>query len=477
MTELDGTDAGADDVRTGAPERGRWPSRWHSLRGRASIAFGALAFVLSMMTALGVWLAVSGFLMLQRERTAETQAVANAAQLYRTIESEGLDPTEALARLPREIGAAALLVDDGRWYTTSLDIGRTQVPAGLRTTVLDDGLPARQRVPVNGGTMLAVGVPLPDGAYFAVLSLHELSRTLRVLAVVLVSTVALVPVAAVSLGWWVTQSALRPLARLSQAAAGVAAGDTATRIDPRGDPALIPIAASFNATAAALERRVRADARFATDVAHELRSPLTTMLTAVSLVGAEREHLDQDGQEALDLLEAEVERFSRLVQDLLEMSRSDAGDADFAPVDVRLAELVEQALPVSLRRLLVVDGPAADVRVEVDKRRFERVVANLVDNAEQHGGGLRAVTVARRDDMVHLWVDDAGPGVPLPDRERIFERFTRGTDSERGDSRGVGLGLALVVGHLQPLRAQVWVEDSPEGGARFAIALPVKELP
>lgn len=473
MSVAGGGDSRDPDVTT-PTARGRWPSRRHSLRGRASIGFGALAFVLSAAMALGVWLAVSGFLLLQRERTAETQAAANAADLYRAVETEGLDPTEALARLPREIGAAALLVDNGRWYTTSLDIGRAQIPAVLRSAVVDDGQAARQRITVHGRTMLAVGIPLPDGAYFAVLSLHELTRTLRVLALVLVSAVAIVPAAAVVLGWWVTQSVLRPLARLSEAAADVAAGDLTTRIDPRGDPALIPIAASFNTTAAALERRVRADARFATDVAHELRSPLTTMLTAVSLVSEDRE-LHRHGHEALDLLEAEVERFSRLVQDLLEMSRSDAGDVDFSPMEVRLAQLVEMALPAALRPLLVVEGSAAEARVDVDKRRFERIVANLVENAERHGGGLRRVTVTCRDGMAHVWVDDAGPGVPQDDRERIFDRFTRGTDSDRADSRGVGLGLALVVGHLKPLGGQVWVEDSPLGGARFAISLPIKE--
>ncbi|WP_298462430.1 HAMP domain-containing sensor histidine kinase [uncultured Cellulomonas sp.] len=450
-------------------------ARWRTLRGRAALSFAVLAFALATVMAVSVWATVSGFLVLQRERSAGTAAAANAAELLRDLTQDGTDPSEALAQLPRESGATSLAVVDDAWFTTSLEVGRTQVPAALRDAVLSDGVPSRQRITVGGRTMLAIGIPLPDGgAYFAVLPLEELDRTLTVLGVVLGLAVALVPPVAVALGWWVTQAALRPLARLSEAAARVAGGDTTTRIDPRGDPELVPIAASFNATAAALERRVRADARFATDVAHELRSPLTTMLAAVSLVQDGRERLPDHGREALDLLASEVERFSRLVQDLLEMSRAEAGDADLTLDEVRLAEFVERALPERLRPRLVVRG-AQDVRVRVDKRRLERVLANLVDNAERHGGGLAAVTVTGFDGVAHVWVDDAGPGIGEADRERIFERFTRAPRTGRDSTSGVGLGLALVVGHLQLLGGQVWAEPSPQGGARFVVTLPAQE--
>ncbi|NKY38067.1 HAMP domain-containing sensor histidine kinase [Cellulomonas septica] len=468
MTDL-GTGTAVDD--SSSPRL----ARWRSMRGRAALAFSALAFLLSAAMAVAVWLAVSGFLLLERERSGQVQAAANAATVQRALETDGLAPADALARAPRESGATALLAHDGGWFTTSLDVGRTLLPAGLRRAVLDDGQPSRQRISVSGRTVLVIGVPLPRGAYFTVLPLDELSRTLRVLGTVLVTAVALTPLVALAPGWWLTRPALRPLSRLSDAAARVASGDTRARIDPGGDPELVRIARSFNTTAAALERRVRADARFATDVAHELRSPLTTMLTAVSLVEAERDRLDEDGREALALLQAEVERFSRLVQDLLEMSRSDAGDADATFVPVVLAELVRKALPPDVRDRLVVEPEASRATVMVDKRRLERVIANLVDNAEHHGRGLRSVTVTRSGDDAVVWVDDAGPGVAAEDRERIFERFTRGPGTDRGHVHGVGLGLALVVRHVRLLGGRVWVEDSPHGGARFALVLPTRE--
>ena len=451
------------------------PAPWRSLRGRAALSFAALALLLTAAMAIGVWATVSQFLVLQRERTTVAQTVANAEQVQRGLGVQGANPADLLSQLQRELGSTSLLAQNGQWHTTSLQIGRDELPGDLRRAVLD-GQPSRQRIAVRDQTMLAVGVPLDDAtAYFEVFPVEELNRILRTLGIVLVGAVLIVPLLALGLGWWVTRPALRPLTRLSDAAAAIAAGALDTRIDPRGDPALIPLAESFNATASALERRVRADARFAADVAHELRSPLTTMLSAVALVEEYRDTLPEGGREALDLLTAEVERFARLVQDLLEISRADAGSTDLDLADVRLADLVLLSIPPRLRPRLVMAPDAADVQVRADKRRLERVVANLVENAETHGGGLTAVTVTRTHGAARVLVDDAGPGVREADRERIFERFARGPGSARATSDGAGLGLSLVARHVHLMGGEVAVEDSPHGGARFVLTLPVED--
>ena len=447
---------------------------WHSLRGRAALAFALLALVLTAAMAIGVWVTVSQFLVLQRERSTVAQTITNAQQVENGLAVEGANAPEQLSRLSREIGSTSLLVHDGAWHTTSLQFGRDDLPGELRNVVLE-GQPSRQRIDVGGETMLAVGVPLDDGtAYFEVFPVAELNRILRTLGLVLVAATLIVPLLALALGWWVTRPALQPLTRLSDAAGAIAEGALDTRIDPRGDPQLIPIARSFNETAAALERRVRADARFAADVAHELRSPLTTMLSAVALVDEYRESLPAGGREALELLASEVQRFTRLVQDLLEISRADAGSADLDLSDVNLHHLVRWTVPDHLRSRLLIDDAAQDLRVRADKRRLERAVANLVENAETHGGGLSSLTVTRAGDQALVIVDDAGPGVRESDRERIFERFARGPGSARVTSDGAGLGLSLVARHVHLLGGEVSVEDSPHGGARFVIALPVE---
>ncbi|MGY1683144.1 sensor histidine kinase [Geodermatophilus sp. SYSU D01176] len=468
------------------PSGGRRRSRagaLGTLRGRATLAFTAVTVVLCGVLAVAVWVAVTQYLLVQRERITLLQASDNAAQVQRALGTEGLTVPQVLAQLPRETGSVSLYVDDGEWVTTSLLLGRDDVPAALVDTVVE-GTPARQRIEVHDATMMAVGIPLAglDQAYFEVFPLEELDKTYRVLGAVLtIAVLGLVPLL-LPVGWWVTGPALRPLQRIAAAARAIAEGDHSARIDPRGDPALVPIASSFNRTAAALEARVRTDARFAADVSHELRSPLTAMLGAVDLVESSAEHLPADGREGLALLRSEVLRFERLVADLLEISRADAGTTDLVVEEVRLADLVEEAL--ARRRLgghpaarLDVRAGAADTVIRADKRRLERVLGNLMDNADKHGGALTRVTVARDEHTACVLVDDDGPGIPAEERTRVFDRFARGSGSIRTRTEGAGLGLALVARHVHAMGGTVTVHDSPSGGARFVVRLPVDPEP
>lgn len=457
----------------------RWPG---TLRGRATLAFTAVAVLLSIVLAVGVWLGVSRYLLVGRERATLAQTVANAAQVQRASGAGGLSSEELLSQLPRETGSTSLLGDGDRWITTSLTVGRDDVPPRLRQVVLD-GTPARQRFDVDGQTVLGIGVPLETtgSGYFEVFPLDELDHTYRVLAGVLAgATLAVVP-ASLLVGSWATRPTLRPLDRVAGAAAAIAAGDLTARIDPQGDPSLVPIARSFNATVAALEERVRSDARFAADVSHELRSPLTTILGALALLESYEDHLPADGREGLELLRAEVTRFERLVADLLEISRGDAGAEDAVLEEVRLLDLVTE----SLARRQATGGPvvpllvAPDARPAVvcaDKRRLERVVSNLVENAEKHAGGATAVRVEASRTEASIVVDDAGPGVPEAERSRVFERFARGHDTNRARSDGSGLGLSLVARHVRAMGGSVSLSESPEGGARLTVTLPLWEV-
>ncbi len=452
-----------------------------TLRGRASVALAAVTLALSTVLAVAVWLGVSQYLLGQRERLTLAQATANAAQVERALGTEGLTVPQVLSQLPRETGSTSLFADGEEWATTSLLIGRDDLPAALHDTVVD-GVPARQRIDVHGRTMMAVGFPLAGlgQAYFEVFPLEELDKTYRVLATVLTLAVAGTVPLSLLVGWWVTRPTLRPLDRISAAAAAIAEGNLEARIDPRGDPLLVPIATSFNRTAEALEARVRSDARFAADVSHELRSPLTTMLGALDLVEGTAGSLPGDAREGLELLRSEVYRFERLVADLLEISRADAGSSDLVTEDVRPAALVQE---VMARRApagrsgerLVIGAAAAGVVVRADKRRLERVLGNLLDNADKHGGGVSTVSVVLGEGTVRVLVDDDGPGVPQGERTLIFERFARGSASNRTSTDGVGLGLALVTRHVLAMGGGVTVTDAPGGGARFVVELPVEE--
>jgi signal transduction histidine kinase len=239
--------------------------------------------------------------------------------------------------------------------------------------------------------------------------------------------------------------------------------------------------------AEALQNRVERDARFASDVSHELRSPLMTLAASVEVMQARRDDLPDRAQAALDLLVADVARFQGLVEDLLEISRFDAGAIRLHLEDLLVAEFMRQAVAVSSLPLtkLTVSDRAEGLIMHGDRRRLARVVANLIDNARVHGGGAPEINVTEAvgegEPLAHVWiaVEDHGPGVPPEERALVFERFARGAVAgRRSSSDGAGLGLALVDEHVRMHGGRVWVEDRSDGepGARFVLELPAEEV-
>jgi len=179
-------------------------------------------------------------------------------------------------------------------------------------------------------------------------------------------------------------------------------------------------------------------------------------------------------------LVADLSIFQSLVEDLLEMSRSDAGAAPLVLETVSAIELVHQSVRSASRRHGIEEPPVeiadgvGDPLVLVDRRRFERVITNVIDNAHRYAAGAAAVRIDVQESQLAVNVDDAGSGVPVDEREHVFERFFRGRAAhDRGIARGTGLGLALVRDHVRAFGGTITVSESPEGGARFQILLPI----
>jgi two-component system, OmpR family, sensor histidine kinase MtrB len=448
------------------------------LRSRLLAAFVAGALVLVAGVALLSYGLTRGYLLSQRQRSAERQAQANARLVGGALRS-AFDLPQLLGSLQSPAGSSTTVVrHEGRWFAASLDLGREAIPAALREVVVDERSRARQRYLFDGVPRLAVGLPLPNGdAYFEVFALRELDRTLRTLRVALTTAAAAAMIGAAGLGLWASRRLLDPLAEIGATAKSIAGGQLDARLDVGNEVELAALADSFNQMVASLQRRIEHDARFASNVSHELRSPLTALRAALQNMETRRASMDERTARSLDLLAREVDRFEHLVQDLIEISRFDAGVIQASSEEVYLGELVLHAIDALPDRDVPVEvtAPATDAVVRADKRRLEQVIVNLVANARQHGGGVDRVRIEADDTAARIIVEDRGPGVAPEDRDRVFERFYRGRHTGRSTG-GVGLGLALVAEHARLHGGRAWVEERTDGaGARFVVELPVAQ--
>ncbi|MGH3434216.1 MAG: ATP-binding protein [Thermocrispum sp.] len=446
------------------------------LRARVMVWFGLIALVVTSILAVLTWLLSTDYMIGQRERSAVRQATANARLVGLSLqrESGGLD--QLLTGLGAELESAVLLVDDGEWISSGNLVDPRRLPEAF-LTMAQSGQPAHQRTRIDDIPVLAVGLPIPQvgATYIEVSPLRELDRTFRYLSWILIAGTLASGLAGALAGRWAATHALRPLTTLTAASRAAAEGDLSVRLPATRDPDLIPLASAFNDTAERLQHRVTRDARFAGDVSHELRSPLTTMINAMAVLYRRRADMPAEARQAVELLDTDLRRFRHMVDDLLEISRNDEDQNPLTLEQIDLAELVGAAAAghggsAGLNGRL---DTRAHPQVLADRRSLERVVVNLVDNAERHGHGLVRLGVLRRDGHARIEVDDAGPGVPAADRERVFERFARGSPAERDTSDiGVGLGLALVAQHAGRHEGRAWVEPRQGGGARFVVEMP-----
>ena len=444
--------------------------RSFGLRARITTGFALGALALSAALAGTTYELVRTSLLSERERAA-----IRAASLDSSLVRQGLagdEPDIALVLRSLETGESRrpLVRSGGAWFARTADDGLTPAVTPQLQSMVESGTPAVQRVRVGDEPAMVVGVPLPDGVgYYEVTSLEELRRTLAVLATVLGLVALTTTLGGAAVGWWASRRVLRPLGEVAAAAGTIASGDFTARVARDRDPDLDTLAVAFNAMVDEVSARSEADRRFAADVSHELRSPLQTLSAATSVLDRRRHELDDRTAAAVDLLTAEVARFEQLVTDLLELAKTDR-PAERRPTDVvALTRSVAAARGVP-EGALETSGEAV---LDVDPRRYEQLLVNLLDNAAKHGGGAVRVSLAVHADRLVLEVDDEGAGVPVDERTLVFDRFARGrTASARGGSEGTGLGLALVAQHVQAHRGTVSILDRPGGGARFRVVLP-----
>jgi two-component system sensor histidine kinase MtrB len=286
--------------------------------------------------------------------------------------------------------------------------------------------------------------------------------------------------------WVIVRFAVQPIRVAAETSERLAAGDLAVRIPEHGEDVFASLARSFNGMADSLQSQINQLAtlsqlqqRFVSDVSHELRTPLTTIRLAGDVIYDQRESFPPATERTAELLHTQIERFDRLLSDLLEISRYDAGSVALDPEPTNLVRLADDVVD-ELRTLaeqngseLRLDAPGGYFDVGMDPRRIRRVVRNLIGNAIEHGDGKPVVvTVDSNESAVALTVRDYGIGMSQQEVNHVFDRFWRADPSRKRTIGGTGLGLAISLedATLHSGWLQVW--SAPGAGSCFRLTLP-----
>ncbi len=435
------------------------------LRARVALSLATLSLIVAGTVSATTYAFARWYLVDQRESAALTRAALDSRAVSAYLDA-GAAPVDALAQIPTVGTSQTLIQVDSTWYTAAVTVPPDALPPELLAAAVPTG--AHERFVFAGAPYYAVAIPTTGAMFVELFPLRDLDRILTWGGWILVGLSSLAALLGALIGASAARRILGPVRRLGDAARRVADGDLATRIALTGDPDLDPIASSFNEMAEAVEVRIDRERRFSANVSHELRSPLTSVLGTAELLEGSRDHLPEREAGLATVLAQQVRRMSRMLLDLLEISRIGTEENP----QWESADIAAVCRDVCGQRGLDPDVVVGDRPVvRTDARRLERIVGNLIDNATRHAGGVHQVLV--RADAGHLVVvvDDAGPGIEPGFRDRLFEPFARGDTS--GATPGAGLGLAIVHDQTVALGGEVTVGTSPSGGARFTVTLPV----
>lgn len=355
-------------------------------------------------------------------------------------------------------------------------------PQYWQSVQITDAAGAPQPGIVVGSTLVFPG---GVGTYslFIGYSLSEAEQTLAFVQRILLFTSLLLLVLIGVLVFTVVRFVFRPIQVAADTSHRLAEGESDVRMPALGDRRFDVLARSFNEMADALQRRIaELDAlstmqqRFVSDVSHELRTPLTTIRLAGEVLYTQREDFSPAASRSAELLHAQVLRFESLLEDLLEISRYDAGSVAAVLEATNLADLVREAVdalaPLSPSSIEV-HAIAIDSTLEVDARRIRRIVTNLLGNAIAYAEKKPvSVTVASNDTAIAIGIRDHGVGMTKEQTEHVFERFWRADVSRTRSIGGTGLGLAIALEDAQLHHGSLDVWSRPGQGAHFVLTLP-----
>jgi two-component system sensor histidine kinase MtrB len=460
----------------------RWP---RGLRARLLVAF---VLVTVLGAAAAAW---------SSARSASTALVTSTQQrITETIAGQigAITPQltyppdqDALDRLRAAVGANTLVAFQNLRSADGADVGL--VTDALRTAVRAQDRLVTQRIVGDDRPWLLIGTPItitaPDGArtpsgieVYAVRDLTSVEQQIDDLTRSAVVTAALALPLAVLLALLAAGSVLRPVRTLRDTARRLAAGDLAARSPPRGADELAELTVTVNEMAESVQtsmaamRRMQAEARrFAADVSHELRTPLSTLTAVVEVLATAADGMAADARESAQLAITETHRLVRLVEELMEVSRFDAGTAQLRAEEADVAGAVRDCLRARGWLDRVELAAPQEIRLRLDRRRLDVIVANLVGNALRHGEPPVRVRVSALPGEVSIEVTDRGPGLPEHVLPHVFDRFYK-ADAARSRTPGSGLGLAIALENARLHGGELTAANARGGGARFVLRLP-----
>lgn len=491
----------------------RWAARLNPRQLWArSLPFRVL---LNTMTASVVILLATGWFLLDQSSrgiiAGKTQAsIAEASSVVATMQRDLLTTDlrttslgERITRLGRDAtnrGQAGnqylLVIETPISQIGSAGLASTSIPSSIRQAVTTgDGLWSTptlitftdNRVSVPG-LVVATKLTAPGQGDYPIYFLFPTTQEQQTLAVVQQATLATGVFLLVGLGalvYLMTLQVLRPVRAARLAAERLAAGHLDDRMAVTGAEDLAGLARSMNHMARELEHKISelenlstVQQRFVSDVSHELRTPLTTIRMASEVLYAHRDEFDPTSGRSAELLSTELDRFESLLADLLEISRFDAGAAklslEVVDLDALTGDLVDALRPIADRvGSSVTLHRGGNCMAEVDRRRIQRILRNLITNAIEHGEGKPIDVYVRGDaDAVAVAVRDHGVGFTPDEGEQVFNRFWRADPSRGRRIGGTGLGLSISLEDARLHGGWLTAWGRPGQGAQFRLTLP-----
>ncbi len=372
------------------------------------------------------------------------------------------------------------------------------IPPDLRKAVQESGkdqfwAPTEFAVGTQDRPGIAVGNKVTfNGTVYELYLIYDLNTaqtTLDEIQGVLLAGAAVLVLMIGGVAWYVTRNVVSPVSHAALVSEKLAAGQLQERMVVKGEDEVARLGASFNHMAASLQEQItqlatlsQMQQRFVSDVSHELRTPLTTVRMAAEVLYDAREDFDPINKRSAELLYNQVERFQSLLADLLEISRFDAGAAtlDAEPTDIvqLVAHVIEGVGPVAAEygSVVTLNAPEDGIVVDMDDRRIDRILRNLILNALEHGEGRPVnVSVAANETAVAVAVRDHGIGMAPADAARVFDRFWRADPARARTTGGSGLGLSIAAEDtkLHDGWLQAWGEKG--NGSNFLLTLPLRQ--